>query len=124
MFLISLMGGWGRIAEAYPNRQSEAADCLSLQSAILRLSSSYSGVLRLCTDEHGVYFSVLFLYRPGHPPFFVPWTEISGRRTTYFIYQMVDLRFDRTPNLPFRLYKRTADKLVEAANGRWSYEEK
>ena len=123
VFLISRLGGWGSMAEAYPYREPLAADCFSLQSAILRLASNYNGVLKVCADEEGVYFSVLLLFRPGHSPFFVPWGEISGTKSSYFLYSVVDLRFQRTPNLPFRIYRRTADRLVEVANGRWTYNE-
>lgn len=123
VFLISRLGGWGSMAEAYPYREPLIVQCFSLQSAILRLASNYNAVLKICADEQGLYFSVMFLFRPGHAPFFVPWEEITGTQKQYFLYPVVDLRFQRTPNLPFRVYKRTADKLVEVANGRWAYTE-
>lgn len=124
VFLISRLGGWGSMAEAYPYREPHAAHCFSMQSAILRLSSNYNGILKICADDEGLYFSVMFLFRPGHPPFCVPWGEISGTKKGYFFYNVVDLRFQRTPDLPFRIYQRTADKLVDVANGRWTYNEK
>lgn len=123
VFFISRLGGWATIAAEYPYREPLAADCMPLQSAILRFNNSYNGVLKICADDEGLYFSVFFPFRPGHEPFFVPWEEISGQRSGYFIYRMVDLRFERTPDIPFRLYKRNADKLVEAVNGRWTYQE-
>lgn len=123
VLLISRLSGWGSMAEAYPSREPHAATCFSLQSAILRLASNYNGVLKICANEEGVYFSVLFLFRPGHSPFFVPWEEIRGAKKSYFFYQVVDLRFQRTPTLPFRIYKRTAERLVGVANGRWAYDE-
>jgi hypothetical protein len=123
VYLISRLGGWGSMAESYPTHEPHAAHCFPMQSAVLRLSANYSGVLKICADDQGLYFSVMFLFRPGHPPFFVPWEEISGTKKGYFLYQAVDLRFQRTPNLPFRIYQRTADKLVAVANGRWAYEE-
>ena len=122
-FLLSRIGGWGSMAEAYPYREPLIVQCFSLQSAILRLATNYNAVLKICADEQGLYFSVMFLFRPGHAPFFVPWEEISGTKKQYFLYPVVDLRFQRTPNLPFRVYKRTADRLVEVANGRWTYKE-
>ncbi|MCA9898847.1 MAG: hypothetical protein H6654_15950 [Ardenticatenaceae bacterium] len=123
VYLISRLGGWGSMAEAYPYREPLAAHCYALQGAILRYSFSYRNVVKICADAEGVYFSVLFLFRPGHAPFFVPWTEISGTKKQYFLFPVVDLRFQRTPNLPFRIYKRTADQLVGVANGRWTYKE-
>ena len=123
VFFISRLGGWGSMAEAYTYHEPHSAQCFSGQSAILRLSSSYRGVLKICADDEGLYFSVMFLFRPGHSPFFVPWEEVRGTRKTYFFFPIVDLRFQRTPDIPFRLYKHTADKLVAVANGRWTYKE-
>lgn len=123
VFLISRIGGWGSIAEAYPYREPLIVKCFPLQSAILRFRSNYNAVLKICADEQGLYFSVMFLFRPGHAPFFVPWEEIQGTKKQYFLFPVVDLRFQRTPDLPFRIYSRTADRLVEAGNGRWAYKE-
>ena len=80
VFLTSRLGGWGSMAEAYTYHEPLSAQCFSGQSAILRLSSSYRGVLKICADDEGLYFSVMFLFRPGNPPFFVPWAEISGTK--------------------------------------------
>jgi hypothetical protein len=123
VYFISRLGGWGSMAEAYPYREPHAAQCFSLQSAILGFAANYNGVLKLCADDEGLTFSVMFLFRPGHAPFFVPWGEICGAKKRAFFYNVVELRFQRTPNLPFRLYQRTADRLVAAANGRWAYED-
>lgn len=123
VYLIARVGGWGSMAEAYPYREPLSAQCYAMQGAILRYTMSYRNVVKICADEEGVYFSVLFLFRPGHAPFFVPWAEISGTKKQFFLFPVVDLRFQRTTNLPFRIYKRMADRLVEVANGRWIYTE-
>lgn len=124
LWITSRVGGWATIAEKYPYREPYNPRCHSFQSAILRYMMNYNGVLNLCMDEEGVYFSVLFLFRPGHTPFFVPWDEIEGTSKNYFLYKVVDLRFAQTPHVPFYVYNRTADKLLEGANGRWAYKEK
>lgn len=121
--ITSGMGGWATLAEMYPYHDPLSAQCFSGQSAILRRSSNYRGSLKICADDEGLYFSVTFLFRPGHPPFFVPWGEISGTRQSYGLNKVVELRFQRTPDIPFRIYKRTADKLVEVGDGRWTYKE-
>ena len=123
VFFISRLGGWVNMAEAYSYHEPLSAHCFSGQSAILRLSASYRGALKICADDEGLYFSTSFFFRPGHTPFFVPWVEISGTKQSYGFFTVVDLRFQRTPDLPFRIYQRTADQLVEVANGRWTYEE-
>ncbi|MCB8977942.1 MAG: hypothetical protein H6657_11005 [Ardenticatenaceae bacterium] len=121
--ITSGIGGWATLAEMYPHHETLSAQCFSGQSATLQRSSNYRGTLKICADNEGIYCSVTFLFRPGHPPFFVPWVEISGTRQKHGLYEVVELRFQRTPNIPFRIYKRTADKLVDVANGRWAYKE-
>jgi hypothetical protein len=71
----------------------------------------------------GFTFLSPFFSDRGIQPFFVPWGEINGTRQSYGLNKVVELRFQRTPDIPFRIYKSTADKLVEAANGRWTYKE-
>ncbi len=123
VFFISRLGGWNRMADAYTYHEPLSAECLSMQSATLRFGTNYRAALKICADAEGIYFSTLFVYRPGHAPFFVPWGEINGTKTSFGLFSVVDLRFQRTPDMPFRIYPRVADKLVEVANGRWGYGE-
>jgi hypothetical protein len=58
------------MAEAYPYREPLIAQCFPLQSAILRFMSNYNAVVKICADEQGLYFSVMFLFRPGHRALF------------------------------------------------------
>ena len=120
----SRISGWSTLAGKYPYREPLNPTCFSFQSLILRYLFNYNGVLKVCVDDEGVYFSVLFLFRPGHAPFFVPWEEINGTKKRHFFYQIVDLRFEQASNIPFYIYTRTADKIVEASHGRWAYKEK
>jgi hypothetical protein len=39
---------------------------------------SYNNVLTVATDPAGLYLKVFLLFRPGHPPLFIPWGEFHG----------------------------------------------
>jgi hypothetical protein len=46
---------------------------------------NYSFVLRAVLAPRGLYLSVLFLFRPFHPPLFIPWDSIRNvRRESVF----------------------------------------
>ena len=122
VFFLSILGGWGTMAESYPERIKIDPQCFSAQRAILGISVNYNGVLNICADYEGLHFSVMFMFRPGHRPFFVPWEDIHAVKKQHFLFQVVEMRFARTQNRPFRIYLKLADQLVAASNGRWSYE--
>ena len=124
IWLASLMGGWRKVARAYPYQEPLSPNCLNWQSGNMRFGTRYNIVLKLCADDLGLYPSLFFLFRPGHPPFFVPWEEIRAVEKSYFLNRMVELRFERTPEIPFRLFKDGADKLVNISDGRFTYEKK
>jgi hypothetical protein len=48
----------------------------------MRLSANYGGCLTVGSDAAGLYLAVMFLFRVGHPPLFIPWDErtISRKR--------------------------------------------
>jgi hypothetical protein len=39
--------------------------------------AKYNGVLRIAHDPFGLYLSVMFLFRVGHPPLFIPWSAFG-----------------------------------------------
>jgi hypothetical protein len=41
---------------------------------------TYRGGARLTDDDSHLHFSVWALWRPGHPPFSVPWSDITLSR--------------------------------------------
>jgi hypothetical protein len=46
---------------------------------------NYSFVLKAALSERGLHLSVLFLFRPFHPPLFIPWESIRNvRRESVF----------------------------------------
>lgn len=53
-----------------------------MQSGIMRWTTRYGNVLTIGADSRGLYLAVLFLFRSGHPPLYIPWDgiEISERR--------------------------------------------
>jgi hypothetical protein len=70
-------------------------------------------------SQRGLYFSVLFPFRPGHPPIFAPWEDVSLTEGRRFFSSYIELRFRRVVGAKVRLSKRLWDKLQAKAGSRW-----
>ncbi len=70
-------------------------------------------------DARGLYLSVFFLFRFGHPPIFVPWRDITITEKQIFKMKLLELRFRKTENLPVRLAAKLGDRLAIAAGANW-----
>jgi hypothetical protein len=116
--VIARVGGWSQVASEY--RQGDAPD-----GARWRFQSgqfgwaNYNNCLTVGAGARGIHFGVFFLFRPGHPPFEVPWEEISVTEGTFLFRHYVELRFRRASGVRVRLRKRLGDRLQAEAGGRW-----
>ena len=73
--VISAAGGWRRLAGRFPARGEACDRRLYLRSGHVGLSH-YRGCLTIGTSAAGFRLSVLFPFRLGHPPLFIPWTQV------------------------------------------------
>ncbi len=70
--------GWRSFAERYPvNNRPAGRSYTSPYTRFAGFNASYKGVVRVIFTDEGVYFSVLFLFRPFHSPFLVPWQSVK-----------------------------------------------
>jgi hypothetical protein len=89
-----------------------------MQSARMCLSS-YNRVLTIGADNTGLFLVPFILFRAWHPPLFVPWTEITVRKSTQlFFFKSVVLTLGRSEQIPLRIRPRLAAK-IEAAGPGW-----
>jgi hypothetical protein len=77
--------------------------------------ANYNGCLTVGGNVEGLYLSVLFLFRPGHPPLFVPWIEISGRIEKRRWFSRVTLSFQRCPSIPLVISRRLSERISRAS---------
>ncbi|MEM1057201.1 MAG: hypothetical protein AAGI52_16915 [Bacteroidota bacterium] len=69
---------WRGLARDYPaERWPEDGHEVTWQSASLGMSN-YSSVLTFVAAEEGLYIRPLWMYRAGHPPVCIPWTEVEA----------------------------------------------
>lgn len=111
---IGRLGGWARLARQYPARPQAGGVRLRFRSGRMRYRTGYGGCLILGADPAGLHLSIFFLFRPGHPPLFVPWPEVSAHVRSR---HGVALGFARAPGVPLILGRSLAAKLADASAG-------
>lgn len=81
--LLSLMGGWHRLAQRFPAKSDSDGEefrfaSMSLGSGLFPVR--YRNSLFVTTGRSGLGLSVLFLFRVMHPPLFIPWSAVETVR--------------------------------------------
>ncbi len=91
--LLSVIGGWGRIAQRFPARQPPTGTGYGGQTGMVG-TANYRGVLTVHASTEGIHVAVMVFFRLGHPPLFIPWSEmhdVSTRRILLFEYVGFDV---------------------------------
>jgi hypothetical protein len=86
-FLSSKLTGWAVLAQRFRSTYPFAGQIWRWKSARMRRGANYNNCLTIGADPIGLYLSMVFFFRVGHPPLFLPWSEISvrGRRKILFL---------------------------------------
>lgn len=75
--LTSAIGGWGRLAKKYPATAPPSGTRFPGQTGYVGVSR-YRGVLTIHLSPEGLHLDVVKIFRIGHPPLFIPWSEIHN----------------------------------------------
>ena len=105
--LMSFIGGWGRLAKQYPAFGPRPTGAVLRHVTGMFGVASYKRVLTVITTETGLHIENRWVFRPGHPPLFIPFTAIhNARKQTLFFWEYVafdvdDLASIRLPSKVF-----------------------
>jgi hypothetical protein len=116
---LSRAGGWAALAAAYRASEAFEGERWRLQSAGMRWGTNYGSCLTVGADARGLYLAVLFLFRIGHPPLLIPWTDISVSVTKRLAFAYLEFGFLRAPGVPLRIGERLGRRLAAAAGRSW-----
>jgi len=109
LMLLSALGGWARLAETFSAREAPAGRCFSMQDGMVGWVS-YNACLSVSVSAEGLHLSVMFPFRVGHPPLFIPWTAVRSPRIRRFLWAE-SVAFDAgspsvaTVRLPKRIFE-------------------
>ena len=118
-FVISLIGGWFDLGRIYRARQPFHGQCWHFQDAQFRLIAGYHNVVSVGANAEGLFLSVFFLFRSGHPPLFIPWQDISVRPGRYFWFRVYRFEFRQVPSVRLRLKEKLGTRIQVAAGPAW-----
>ncbi len=79
LFVSSALGGWWKLSNRFRADGPARGEKLTMLNGRMRCFN-YSFVLNAVVSERGVHLSVMFPFRPFHPPLFIPWESIRNLR--------------------------------------------
>lgn len=83
MLAVSALGGWQRLAARYRAADPPRGERFSLQSGFLGWVS-YGSCLTIHVSAEGLRLAVMFPFRAGHAPLFIPWSEMHNVRAVRY----------------------------------------
>jgi len=113
--VLARSGGWHALARHYAANGAFQGRRLHFQFAQFGGWVGYNGALTPGADAGGLFLSVWPLFRPGHAPLYVPWTEIRASQEKRWLGDVVALRFAAEPDAIVRISMRLADRLAQAS---------
>lgn len=116
---IARVGGWASLASVYGYSGEFQGEWLRFQSARMRWGTNYGNCLTFGPNRLGVCLSTLIIFRLGHPPLFIPWTDISVSEQRGRWFNSVVLRFRRAPSIPLQISEQLARWLADRAGTSW-----
>src|SRR5262249_2975039 len=107
-------GGWAALAGAYRYAGAFPATRWRGQDGDVG-SEGFENGLTVGADAEGLYLAVVFLFRAGHLPLFIPWTEVSVRREERFLTTFLVFHFRSVPTVPLRVGESLGQRIAVAA---------
>jgi hypothetical protein len=111
--LAAWISGWRSLARSYATDAPTTGQAFSYQSGRLGYSN-YGSCLHFVSGPAGLALSVLFAFRPGHRPLFVPWSDVSARFYEGWVLRYAEFCFAKHPETRLRVFRGLGEKLLAA----------
>jgi len=119
-FIIVRVGGWSLLAKVYLAQGSDTLDGerWRFQSIQMRWATNYNNCVTVRTNALGLGFSVLSLFRLGHPPLLIPWSDITVHKVkrSRFFPSLIEFRFRLAPSIPIRVNNKLFSKIQASSD--------
>ncbi|MCE9561026.1 MAG: hypothetical protein K8U57_03120 [Planctomycetes bacterium] len=121
IFVCNLIGygsGWWTLCKSYQltgDFRGKRRRCHNL-----RMNQGNYGTMTVGTDANGLYLAAFFLFRPGHPPLYIPWADISVQIVKgWFWTNYMELTFALAPQVRLQIPEKYGKSLAADANLAW-----
>lgn len=102
--LMSFIGGWGKVGKKYGATGAPPQGRVLKHVTGMFGMTRYKNVLTVITTDTGLYIENRKVFRPGHPPLFIPYTSIfQAQKQTLFFWEFIAFRVDAPPLAGIRL---------------------
>ncbi len=115
--LLSTLGGWRALAEHYRSSMPFSGHTWHFRSATMNGMAQYRNALTIGVNPAGLYLSILPLFRAGHPPLFIPWSDVTVTSEQRFAANFVVFQFRQAPGVALRLREKLGREVLETARG-------
>jgi hypothetical protein len=109
---ISWMSGWRALARRYRCEQEFEGERWRFQSGRMRWNTRYGSILTVGANREGLYLAVLFLFRLGQPPLFLPWSEITASERRRWFMPGTQFVLGRDTQIPLWVFSRLGAKIL------------
>jgi hypothetical protein len=116
-FLIGATGGWRTLSKTYAATNEFTGKRWHMQSGTMGGFARYNNILTIGADARGLYLAVFALFRPGHPPLFIPWEFVRIQERRGWVFTYVVFSFPASPGVELALFRKLGEQ-VAAAGGR------
>lgn len=116
-FFIAALGGWLLLGGRYHRTEPYSGPTQSFVSGQMRWLVNYGSCLRVGADPQGLFLAVAFPFRVGHPPLFIPWSDMTVAPSSHFLQPPLTFSFVHCPSARLRLYRGTVELLEQASAG-------
>jgi hypothetical protein len=121
-FIIGLASGWRLLSKRFScPKGSFHGETWSFRRARMRFFANYGNCLNFGADQSGLYMSIFPIFRVGHPPLLIPWSEITVvPGETGLVFKQRTLRLGRQEAVSIRISASLMEHLRQAAGANWS----
>lgn len=126
LYLGSRLSGWHQVAKCYPVFGSYQGKWIGRDLEVMEVrfnNIDSENAIHVGADRQGLYLSMGIMFRPFHPPIFVPWNDITGVgiKEVPWIKKMnlVKFIFELNPDIPVYVGIDTAREIEKLSEGRW-----
>jgi hypothetical protein len=110
-FLLANIGGWSRLGKHYRSQNGFAGKKWLFESGWFP-PVNYKRCLTIGSDEYGLYLAVLPLFRVGHPPLFISWSDITTTESQGWLFSYREFTFSKDPTVKLRVLRDVGEKIL------------
>lgn len=121
--VLGIISGWAILSKRFRFTGMFYGQSWPFRSAQMRFQVQYGTCLSVGANESGLYLAIFPVFRIGHPPLLIPWSEVSvitGEKG--IIFKKREFWLGRQESIPLRISASLAATLQRWAGNAWPVE--